>query len=295
MVSSGPDARRMTSPPALERLLRRDRIFTLAGVVVLCLLAWAYIVMGAGFGMNAGEMLRVALFPHTDAMRMAVDMDGMSMEMMAPAPARWTPALWALTIGMWWAMMIAMMSPAAAPTILLYARVHRHALAGGRSQDRLAPTGAFLLGYLLVWFAFSLGAAALQWMLIDRGVVSPGMSSSQSRWLSAGVLIAAGFYQLSPLKAACLAHCRDPAAFLSRHWRPHAWGAVRLGILHGGFCVGCCWLLMTLLFVGGVMNLVWIAALAILVLVEKLMPPGRWIGQAVGLGLIAWGIATLFV
>ena len=100
------------------------------------------------------------------------------------------------------------------------------------------------------------------------------MMGSQSRWLSGAVLIAAGLYQLSPLKNVCLSHCRAPASFLSRHWRPHALGALRLGAMHGAYCVGCCWMLMALLFVGGVMNLVWIAALAVLVLVEKVMPPG---------------------
>ena len=118
---------------------------------------------------------------------------------------------------------------------------------------------------------------------------------SQSRWLSATILIAAGLYQLSPLKHACLAHCRAPASFLSRHWRPHASGAVRLGAMHGAFCVGCCWMLMALLFVGGVMNLVWIAALAFLVLIEKLLPPGQWIGRVAGAALILWGVATLLV
>ena len=118
---------------------------------------------------------------------------------------------------------------------------------------------------------------------------------SQSRWLSAVVLIAAGVYQLSPLKNACLSHCRAPAAFLSRHWSPGALGALRAGALHGAFCVGCCWMLMALLFVGGVMNLAWIAALAVLVLIEKLFPAGQWVGRAAGVALIVWGTATLLV
>ena len=121
------------------------------------------------------------------------------------------------------------------------------------------------------------------------------LMGSQSRWLSSAVLIAAGLYQLSPLKHACLSHCRAPASFLARHWRPHVSGALRLGALHGGFCVGCCWMLMALLFVGGVMNLGWIAALAVLVLVEKVLPAGRWVGRAAGAALISWGIATLLV
>ncbi len=113
--------------------------------------------------------------------------------------------------------------------------------------------------------------------------------------LSGVVLITAGVYQLSPLKNICLAHCRTPTSFLSRHWRPRALGALRLGVMHGGYCVGCCWLLMALLFVGGVMNLTWIAALAILVLLEKVLPPGQWVGRGVGIALIVWGVATLVV
>jgi predicted metal-binding membrane protein len=196
---------------------------------------------------------------------------------------------------MWWIMMIAMMTPSATPTILLYARVYRHALVQGQIQDKLAPTGAFAAGYLLVWLGFAAAAATLHWALERTGLVSGMMMGSQSRLLSGVVLITAGVYQLSPLKNICLAHCRTPTSFLSRHWRPRALGALRLGAMHGGYCVGCCWLLMALLFVGGVMNLTWIAALAILVLVEKVLPPGQWVGRGVGIALIVWGVATLVV
>jgi predicted metal-binding membrane protein len=292
----------MDGASPLERLLRRDRVLTIAGVVALCLLAWLYIVAGAGLGMNAWEMSKLALFPHQQAPNMTsdmpgMDMPGMDMSAMATAtePRVWGPAIWALMIAMWWVMMVAMMSPSAAPTILLYARVHRHALAQGQIQDKLAPTGVFMAGYLLVWLGFAVAATALHWLLEREAFVSVTMMNSQSRWFSAIVLIAAGLYQLSPLKNACLSHCRTPTAFLSRHWRPHALGALRLGALHGAFCVGCCWMLMALLFVGGIMNLVWVAALAILVLVEKLFPAGQWVGRAAGIALIAWGSATVMV
>lgn len=281
----------MSNGAVLERLLKRDRSITLVGLAVLCALAWFYVVTGAGLGMNGWDMTRLALFPHQHA----ADMAGMDMGDMAMAPPSWQPATWALIIAMWWIMMIAMMSPSAAPTILLYARVHRHALEQGRDREELAPTGAFVVGYLLVWLGFSVGAAFLHWLLERTGTISAMTMGSQSRWLSAAILIAAGVYQLSPLKHACLAHCRTPASFLSRHWRPHASGALRLGAMHGAFCVGCCGMLMALLFVGGVMNLVWIAVLAILVLIEKLLPPGLWVGRAAGAALILWGIATLLV
>jgi predicted metal-binding membrane protein len=271
----------MTDAPALERLLKRDRDITLAGLAALCVLAWAYIVVGAGLGMSAWEMTELSLFPHRQGGPMA--------------GATWSPSAWALIAVMWWTMMIAMMAPSAAPTILLFAQVHRSALGQGRMQDRFAPIGAFVAGYLWVWLIFSAVATGLQWALESSALVSAMMMGSRSRWLSGGVLIAAGLYQLSPLKQACLSHCRAPASFLTRHWRPKASGAFRLGMLHGGYCVGCCWLLMALLFVGGVMNLVWIAALAVLVLVEKVLPAGRWAGRAAGVAVIVWGIATFQV
>ena len=297
----------MLEAPTFERLLKRDRVITLAGLTTLCVLAWLYIVMGAGLGMSAWEMTTLALFPHKqahDVMPSMPDMPstpnmpnmpGMDMGSTAAEPKAWGFGTWALMVAMWWIMMIAMMTPSATPTILLYARVHRHALAQGQVQDKLAPTGAFAAGYLFVWFGFAVAAATLHWTLERAGLVSAMMFGSQSRWLSGAVLITAGLYQLSPFKNACLAHCRAPASFLSHHWRPHALGALRLGALHGAFCVGCCWILMALLFVGGVMNLTWIAALAILVLIEKALPPGQWVGRSVGVALIGWGVATLMV
>ena len=218
---------------------------------MLCLLAWAYILAGAGMGMGARDMTRLALFPHQDG---HMGMGGFE--------TAWSLSTAAVLVAMWWTMMIAMMAPSAAPAILLYARVHRHALGQGQEGDRLAPTAAFVAGYLLIWLGFSLAAALAHWALERASLIAFMGMGSQSRWLSSGVLIAAGLYQLSPLKQACLAHCRAPAAFLTRHWRPGAGGAVRLGALHGAYCLGCCWLLMALLFIGGVMNLAWIAALA---------------------------------
>jgi predicted metal-binding membrane protein len=282
----------MSEAPAFERLLRRDRIITLTGLAALCALAWLYIVTGAGLGMSTWDMTMVALFPHQQAHEM---MPGMDMGAMAPVQRAWEFATWALMIAMWWIMMIAMMTPSAAPTILLYARVHHHALAQGKVNDKTAPTGAFALGYLLVWLGFAAAATTLQWALEGAGLVSATMMGSRSRWLSGAVLIAAGLYQLTPLKDICLTHCRTPTSFLSRHWRPHALGALRLGAMHGTYCVGCCWMLMALLFVGGVMNLTWIAALSILVLFEKSLRAGQWVGRGIGVALIGWGVATLVV
>jgi predicted metal-binding membrane protein len=276
--------------PAYERLLKRDRLITLAGLVLLCGLAWIYIATGAGLGMSAWDMTSLALFPHRQ--EAAAAMPGMDMG--AFAPPAWTTSRWALMIAMWWIMMIAMMAPSAAPVLLLYGQVCRHAFGQGRASEGLAPTGAFAAGYGLAWLAFSVVAAGLSFLL-ERGGALSAMMASRAVWLSSATLIATGLYQLSPLKNRCLRHCRSPAYFLTRHWRPGALGALRLGAWHGCYCVGCCWMLMALLFVGGVMNLVWIALLALFVLIEKLLPFGRGFGIGAGLLLIGWGVATLLV
>jgi predicted metal-binding membrane protein len=275
------------SASAVEGLLRRDRLITATGLAVLCALAWAYLLAGAGTPMSVADMTRLGFFPHQAAAPMA--MPGMDMP---AAPSRPGPAFWLLAAAMWQAMMIAMMTPAAAPTVLLYARVCRQAVADGRGSQ-VAPTGAFAAGYLLVWLGFSVVAAGLQWALQLSGLVSAATMGSQNRLFSALGLAAAGVYQLSPLQRVCLDHCRSPAEFLSRHWRPGVGGAVLLGVRHGVYCLGCCWLLMALLFVGGAMNLAWIAGLTVLVVAEKLLPGGRWLGRAAGVVLIAWAAATL--
>ena len=278
----------MLETSQFERLLRRDRAVTLVGLLVLCALAWLYIASGAGLGAGATQMSAHA--SHSAAMQ------GTTVAAMAgaaPLATQWAPTKWALVIAMWWVMMVAMMTPSAAPAILLYGRTYRYAISLGRVQDKLAPTGAFAAGYLFAWLAFSVLATALQWLLERVGLSSAMMMGSLSRWLSATILIAAGAYQLSVFKRVCLAHCRTPASFLSRCWRPHASGALRLGAIHGVYCVGCCWLLMALLIVVGAMNLAWIAALAGLVLIEKVAPRGEWIARGVGVGLIGWGAATL--
>jgi predicted metal-binding membrane protein len=192
------------------------------------------------------------------------------------------PSLAALIL-MWWLMMVAMMLPSAVPAVLLYARV-RDVRGGDRA---IAQTWVFLTGYLAVWLLFSIIAAGAQ-----RLVTGPSMAL-HDRTAESAVLIAAGIYQLSAFKNACLSRCRSPAQFLSRHWRPGWAGAVRLGILHGADCVGCCWMLMTLLFVGGVMNLWWIVGLTAIVTAEKLLPLGDWFGRAAGLVLVMWGVVRI--
>lgn len=201
---------------------------------------------------------------------------GMPMSMMQPALST--------LIVMWWLMMLAMMLPSATPAILLYARVRDNR--GGDSS--IAQTWVFLAGYLLVWLLFSIAAALVQ-ALVTR--TSMALPSGPAR---SAILIAAGIYQLSPFKSACLGRCRSPGQFITRHWRPGWDGATRLGVLHGAYCVGCCWMVMALLFVGGVMNFVWVVGLAVLVAGEKLLPMGNWVQRLSGVALITWGLSEVF-
>jgi predicted metal-binding membrane protein len=269
----------------IERALRRDRWIVIVGLAAMTLLSWAYIMAGAGTGMSFWGMTSASLFPH----RMAeMPIDSMPME-----PSAWTPGYWIIMLLMWWIMMIAMMTPSAASMILLYGRATRHAQAGGRLQQGALPTAAFGGGYLLAWLGFSLIATLLMWALERTAFISAMTMSSTSAWLSAAILIFAGLYQLSPPKHVCLQRCRNPADFLSRHWRPGPSGALRMGLEHGLFCIGCCWALMALLFVGGIMNVLWIGILALFVILEKLAPHGSRFASLGGIVLLAWGATTL--
>ncbi len=190
---------------------------------------------------------------------------------------------------MWMVMMIAMMLPSAAPTILLFAALTRP------RATTIPSIGAFVAGYVLIWTAFSVVATIAHRALQRAALLSPAMRST-SGVLAALLLMTAGLYQLTPLKAACLRHCRAPIQFFTRHWRPGAGGVLRLGLFHGGYCVGCCWALMGLLFIGGVMNLWWVAATAAFILVEKIAVLGAPVGRAAsGVGLVLAGAIALAV
>jgi len=248
-----------------QALLRRERPILALGIAMVIALSWVYLWQGAGMGMSALDMTAFSLFPHLHG-----GMEG-SME-----------ASWPVVVGMWWVMMVAMMTPSVTP--------QPAAVAG-----RYAASTLLLAGYLTVWFLFSIAAAALQKLLEPSGLISEMMLWSRSAALSAAVLAAAGLYQFSGLKSACLSQCRSPVSFLTRYARPGNRASFMLGVRHGAFCVGCCWLLMALLFVGGIMNLIWIAALMLFVLVEKLMPTGAAFGRLSGALLIVWAVATLLV
>jgi predicted metal-binding membrane protein len=186
---------------------------------------------------------------------------------------------------MWAGMMVAMMLPSATPMILTFAAVSRNR----RRQERpYVPVTIFVAGYVAIWTAFSLVAALAQWLLHREALLSPAMAS-RSAWLGGILLLAAGIFQFTPLKHACLAQCRAPFEFIMTRWREGARGAFRMGVEHGLFCAGCCWALMGLLFVAGVMNILWIAALSLLVGLEKLMPRGFWLSSVTGAALTVWG------
>ncbi len=257
----------MSDVSTIERLLRRDRAIVLAALMAIGSLSVAYTVFSLGMNMSAG------------------DKTAMSGEMLMAAAA-WTPAYAVLVFLMWWIMMIAMMLPSAAPVLLLYAALKR------RRRDIADPMlmiALFLSGYLAVWALFSLLATALQWMLQFTKMVSGSLTLS-SNVLGIAIVLAAAAYQFSPLKQACLKQCQQPARFIAGSQGTGQVGALRLGVRHGTYCVGCCGVLMLLLFFGGVMNLYWIAGLGVYVLLEKLLPQGRWLSFAAGVGLFAVGV-----
>ena len=267
----------VASDTALEALLKRDRLVVVGGLAGVIALAWIYILLGAG--------LDTAASASSDGAQGGAMPGPLDAVMAAMQPMSWTAGTAVLMVFMWWMMMAAMMLPGAAPMILLFAAVNRKQRAAGSPY---VPTGIFAFGYLAVWGLFSVVATTAQWGLERTELLSSTMVGA-SVVLGALLLIAAGLWQLTPLKHACLKHCRSPLHFLSHHWRKGRAGAFRMGIEHGAFCLGCCWFLMALLFYGGVMNLYWIVGLALFVLVEKVLPFGHRIGRVAGVGLVAWG------
>jgi predicted metal-binding membrane protein len=264
----------------LETVLRRDRLTVAICVGVMAALAWAYVLwLAADMNMEAASMSGFRMVPA-------------GVRMMAPAIAPWSAVEFAFVFVMWAVMMVGMMAPSAAPMILMYAQIGRQGKIAGKP---LAATSWFVAGYFLAWSGFSLVATLVQWILERHALLDASMASANIL-LAAIILIAAGIYQWTPLKSACLVQCQSPFRFLMSHggFRSNGLGCVRLGLLHGTFCVGCCWVLMALLFVVGVMNVLWIAFLALLVLLEKLTPWGRWVARTAGAVCIAAGAWMVF-
>ncbi len=269
----------------LIRLLKHESWVVAACLIVMCLLAWIYVISGAGMGMSAWDMTTFSLTPQLHA--------GMQMNMpeMGMVPTPWSFKHFLIVILMWWVMMIAMMLPSASPVVLLYVRVMQHAQKNSLAQT-IIPIVYFVAGYLLVWLLFSLLATLIQWRLEWQGLLSMNLISNSS-WISGGLLIAAGVYQLSPLKTACLKFCRAPAQFIAYYMQKDRFGALKMGLRHGWFCFGCCWGLMLLLFVGGVMNLLWIVALSTLVILEKILPEQHMLTLSLNWSFIIWGLAII--
>ncbi len=247
----------------LETVLKRDRAFTIASLAGIAAIAWAYMIyldqaMGKSMGMEMG-MAR---------------MQG------------WGTVDFLLTFIMWAVMMVAMMTPSATPMILMFSNVNRRR---HEQKNPIVATGVFLSGYLVVWTVFSAVATVAQWGL-HRAALLSSMMVSNNPLLGGMLLIGAGVFQFTPLKSACLTHCRSPIGFFMTEWREGNGGAFVMGVHHGIYCVGCCWFLMALLFVAGVMNLLWVAAIAGYVLVEKIVPAGNWVSRAVGLCTIIMGV-----
>jgi predicted metal-binding membrane protein len=270
-----------------EVQLRRDRAVIGVAVALLCAAAWVYVVSGAGLGTPAWEMTSAGLPPQISIGPMAA-MPIAARPELAAVPV----AGWAVCVVMWWTMMIAMMAPGAAPAILLYALVARSTPAAGAPRP-VAGAGWFTAGYLGAWLAFAAAAALAQAVFQHIGWMSRDTMSAAQPGFAAAVLGLAGLYQLSPMHEACLRRCRMPADFLQCSYRPGPGGALRTGLWHGLWCLGCNAMLMTLLFVGGVMNLLWIAALTALVAAEKVLPLGRWIGRGAGVAMIGLAASVL--
>jgi predicted metal-binding membrane protein len=258
----------MANNSAIEYILKKDRFLVLGGLFILCVLAWLYII-------------------YLYRQMVVMDMDALFFAM--PMTPEWSTADFALLFLMWFVMMIAMMTPSVAPLILIFAMVNRQ-----RKQQHspFVSTGYLFSGYFLVWAAFSLIATLLQWLLQHISLLNPEMETT-SKILGSFILIAAGIFQFTPLKQKCLSYCRTPIDFIHRSWKEGKKGALVMGIENGLYCLGCCWILMILLFVSGIMNLLWIAIIALFVLIEKVLPQAKWISFTAGVALVVYGAIVL--
>ncbi|MEO8049073.1 MAG: DUF2182 domain-containing protein [Acidobacteriota bacterium] len=250
----------------METVLRRQRLIIGGCLAAMTLIAWSYLL-------------------HSKAAMEDMSMPGM---VMYRTPESGAMSVLLLFV-MWDVMMVAMMVPSAAPMILAFLTVNQRRQAASRP---LVPVGIFVLGYLAVWTAYSAVATLAQWELHQASLLSPAMAAT-SPFLNGGLLLAAGVFQWTPLKRACLKGCRSPLSFLMSEWREGTAGAFVMGLRHGSYCVGCCWVLMALLFVAGVMNLLWVAVIAIFVMAEKILARGELLGRMTGAALAIAGIVLI--
>ena len=260
----------------LEAVLRRDRVVVIAALIALTVVAWAYVLwLAADMDMGGMDMEGFRMIPSGTGL-------------MAPALAPWQPIEFVFVYVMWAVMMIGMMTPSVTPMLLLYARVGRQAATDGKP---IVATGWFAGGYLISWMVFAFAATTTQWAIEQVALLSPMMEST-SNLFGGALLILAGIYQWTPFKDVCLRQCQAPWLFIQNNggFRRNASGAIRLGAKHGVYCIGCCWILMALLFVGGVMNVLWIALLTIFVLAEKVILAGRVISRIAGVLFVVPGV-----
>ena len=274
----------MENKPNISIVLEKDNLIVYLSILLIIIITGVYTIFGIGMPMSAIEMTKMSgIFSIPSSMDMDMNMGSNNMDM----DMGWSFSMAISMFLMWWLMMIAMMTPSAAPTLLLFHNLKR---IGSERKRALSYTYFFLSGYLIVWAIFSLIACILHKFFDNSSITDIGMMQIRSIPFSGTLLIAAGIYQFTPLKNACLEKCRTPIDFLSSNNRKGAQGSFIMGAHHGLFCLGCCWALMALLFVGGVMNLFWITGLALYVLIEKIIIKARWLDKIMGLILIVFGI-----
>ncbi|MDB6038081.1 MAG: hypothetical protein JWM99_1922 [Verrucomicrobiales bacterium] len=262
----------MNRARGISGLLLLDRLIVLSSLIVITLAGWAYMVHEARGMVNTGVC------------------QCLGMKMSGPDSNTWAPSRLLPLFLMWSEMMIAMMTPSAAPMILIFASVNRKRREANRPFVR---TAFFASGYIVAWSLFSAVAAFAQWLMHGFALLSPMMVGTSPR-LGGALLILAGAFQWTALKQSCLVHCRSPLNFIMTAWRDGKAGAILMGLQHGIYCIGCCWFLMILLFVAGVMNLWWIALISVTVLIEKIVPRGVAIAKVTGIVGILFGLRMFF-
>ena len=277
----------MLEKPKLSIVLEKDNLIVYLSIFLIVIITGLYTIFGIGMPMSAIEMTKMSgIFSISSSMEMNMNMGSNNMDM----KNRWSISMAMSMVLMWWLMMIAMMTPSAAPTLLLF---HNLKKIGSEGKKALSYTYLFLFGYLIIWAIFSLIACIIHKFFDTSSITDAAMMQLKSVQFSGILLITAGVYQFTPLKNACLEKCRTPIDFLSSNNRKGAKGSFIMGAHHGLFCLGCCWALMALLFVGGVMNLFWITGLALYVLIEKIIIKAGWLDKIMGLILIFFGTSLL--
>lgn len=254
---------------SLVSVLKKDRLIVLTALGLICVLSWLYVIY-----------LYNQMYP--------MNMDALFFAMPMTPQWSWTDVV--LLFLMWFVMMIAMMTPSVTPLVIIFTLVNRKRR---QQQNPYASSGYLLSGYFLVWAAFSLFATFLQWLLQRVALLNPEMVTT-SKMLGSAILITAGMFQFTPLKNTCLRNCRSPIGFIHQHWKEGKGGALFMGIQNGIYCLGCCWILMILLFVSGIMNVLWIAVISVFVLIEKVLSSVKVISLIAGVALITYGIVVLW-